>query len=320
MDVEQQTTAYVVMIRPRGFGPNAETAASNVFQQAPMRPLPDLQAQAVKEFDGMIGALNAAGAHPIVFEDTDAPPKPDAVFPNNWVSFHADGTVYLYPMEAPGRRAERRTDIIESLSETHAFRVREIVDLARLETNGSFLEGTGSMVLDRTHHVVYAALSSRTHMDALAEFAQQADYEITAFEATESSGRVVYHTNVMMTLGQRFAVICADSIVDARKRETVLARLVATGREIIGISIAQMERFAGNLLELATDSGTSLIVMSRTAHQALSDEQLESLAHHGRIVSVAIPTIEAIGGGSVRCMMAEVFLPREKPPAIDNAY
>ena len=176
------------------------------------------------------------------------------------------------------------------------------------------------MVLDRANHVVYAALSSRTHMDALAEFAQQADYEITAFEATESSGRVVYHTNVMMTLGRRFAVICADSIVDARKRETVLARIAATGRDIIEISVAQMERFAGNLLELATDSGTSVIVMSRTAHEALSDEQLESLSHHGRIVSVAIPTIEAIGGGSVRCMMAEVFLPREKPPAIDNAH
>jgi len=320
MDVEHQTTAYVVMIRPHDFGPNTETAASNVFQQAPIHPLQDLRAQALEEFDGLVSALNTAGAHPIVFEDTDSPAKPDAVFPNNWVSFHGDGTVYLYPMEAPGRRAERRTDIIELLSERHAFRVREIVDLSPIENDGSFLEGTGSMVLDRTHHVLYAALSSRTHMDALAEFAQQADYEITAFDATESLGHVVYHTNVMMTIGRRFAVICADAIVDARKREAVLARLAVTGREIIEISIAQMERFAGNLLELATDSGLSAIVMSRSAHEALSDEQLESLTRHGRIVSVPIPTIETIGGGSVRCMMAEVFLPRRNLPTADDAH
>lgn len=310
MNDARQTTRHVILIRPHCFGPNAETAASNFFQRAPSVPAAEIGASAVAEFDGMVEALDAAGADPIVFEDTEMPVKPDAVFPNNWISLHADGTVFLYPMEAKNRRAERRTDIVESLSEQYRFHVRKIVDLSFLEDRAFFLEGTGSMVLDRVNRVLYAALSSRTHMSALADFAQLAGYELNVFTAADSSGAVVYHTNVMMGIGDRFAVICSDSMTDTEKRASVLARLAATDREIIEISVEQMEAFAGNLLELATASGEPVIVMSRTACESLSDPQLKSLGRYGRILPVSIDTIEKVGGGSVRCMMAEVFLPR----------
>ena len=305
----RQSTGHVLMVRPCHFGSNSETAASNAFQQPISDPADTIQNRALAEFDGMFQTLRSAGVVPMVFEDTQEPVKPDAVFPNNWVSFHNDGTVYLYPMEAPSRRLERRADIVETLSDSKGFYVREIIDLSASENNGQFLEGTGSMVLDRVNRVIYAALSTRTHMSALAEFSQQADYEITAFDATDSRGRAVYHTNVMMAIGSRFAVICADAIVDRVKRTAVLARLAATGREIIEISIQQMENFAGNLLELITESGGTIIVVSRTAYEALTADQRNRLSQYGEVLPVAIETIEKVGGGSVRCMLAEVFLP-----------
>jgi hypothetical protein len=298
------------MIRPHCFGPNAETAQSNFFQQSITVPKTDIQARAAFEFDAMIGSLADAGVELIVFEDIDQPAKPDAVFPNNWVSFHADGRVFLYPMAAPTRRAERRLDIIEALSRKHAFHVADIVDLSSWEERGGFLEGTGSMVLDRVGRIAYAALSSRTHMPVLADFAQRADYEISAFDAVDAQGRPVYHTNVMMGIGEKFAVICTASISDEKKRAAVLAQLNASGREVVEITLAQMERFAGNLIELAGPSGTSVIVMSASAQSVMSKSQLNSLARCGRVLSVPIDTIERVGGGSVRCMMAEVFLPR----------
>jgi hypothetical protein len=310
MDEERQITSDILVVRPHFFGANAETSASNFFQQAPAAAPDDIRRRAVSEFNRMVCALEGAGANPIVFEDTDSPVKPDAVFPNNWVSFHADGTVFLYPMEATNRRAERRSDIVEKLSEQYGFHVREIVDLSSGEERGQFLEGTGSLVLDRPHRVAYAALSSRTHMTALADFAQHAGYEICAFEAVDSGGDVVYHTNVMMSVGREFAVICADAIVDASKREAVLATLSAGGREIIEISVAQMEHFGGNILQLDTRSGTPLIVMSESARGEMSKAQLEKLSRYGEILPVSIETIEAVGGGSIRCMIAEVFLPR----------
>lgn len=310
MQAEAQTTAHVFLVRPWHFGSNPETARSNAFQKDVVDPADEIQARALAEFDGLVRALRSAGVVPIVFSDTDQPVKPDAVFPNNWVSFHGDGTVYLYPMEAPSRRLERRTDIVEALSEQHGFHVREIIDFSTAEGDGLFLEGTGSMVLDRVNRVIYAAMSSRTHMTVLADFAQRADYEITAFDAVDSGGRPVYHTNVMMAIGTRFAVICAAAIADELKRKTVLARLADSGREIIEISMQQMENFAGNLLELATESGQAVIVLSRAACAALTVDQRNSLACFGQVLPVAIDTIEKVGGGSVRCMLAEVFLPR----------
>jgi len=309
MQTDQQTTKYVFLVRPLHFGSNPETAGSNAFQQNISNPAGEIQSRALAEFDGVFQALRSAGVIPIVFDDTDAPAKPDAVFPNNWVSFHSDGSVYLFPMEAPSRRLERRVDIVETLSEANGFHVRDIIDLSAAENDGLFLEGTGSMVLDRVNRVIYAALSSRTHMSVLADFAQQADYEITAFDAVDSAKRPVYHTNVMMAIGTEFAVICADAVTDSVKRETVLARLAAGGREIVKISIQQMESFAGNLLELATESGEPVIILSGTAYGALTADQRNSLSRFGRILPVAIDTIEKVGGGGVRCMLAEVFLP-----------
>ena len=303
---------HVFLVRPCHFGSNPETAGSNAFQQDVSDPAGETQARALVEFDGLVQALRSVGVVAIVFDDTDAPVKPDAVFPNNWVSFHGDGRVYLYPMEATSRRAERRAEIVAALSENHGFHVREIIDLSTAEDDGLFLEGTGSMVLDRVNRVIYAAMSSRTHMSVLADFAQQADYEITAFDAIDSAGRPIYHTNVMMAIGTGFAIICADAITDNLKRKTVLARLAASGREIIEISIRQMENFAGNLLELTNESGASVIVLSRTANAALTADQRNSLARFGQVLPVAIETIEKAGGGSVRCMLAEVFLPHSQ--------
>lgn len=308
--MEQQTTRHVFMVRPHGFGPNEQTAPSNAFQRESDEPLAQLRARALAEFDAMVDTLRSAGVEPIVFEDTDQPAKPDAVFPNNWATFHADGRVFLFPMEAVDRRAERRLDIVEALSTEHGFHVSEIVDLSPLESDGLFLEGTGSMVLDRVGHVAYAALSSRTHMDALADFAQRADYEITAFEANDSRGRRVYHTNVLMCLGERLAVICADAIDDSAKRSAVIERLGTTGREVIEISVAQMECFAGNMLELADGAGGSVVAMSRTAHDSLTESQRDRVSRCGRMLPINVDTIERVGGGSVRCMLAEIFLPR----------
>ena len=297
------------MIRPRAFGPNAQTAASNAFQQRVEGPLTAVREQALREFDALANALRDHGVTPIVFEDTAEPSKPDAVFPNNWVSFHADGRVFLYPLEAPVRRAERRMDIVESLSAEHGFRVRDITDLSELENVSLFLEGTGSMVLDRINRVAYAALSSRTRMDALADFAQRADYEITAFDACDADGQPIYHTNVMMAIGTQFAVVCSESIGAADKRADVLGRLAATGRAVIEIDLAQMHRFAGNLIELRTADGKFIVVLSQNADDSLRVAQREQLSTFGRLLPVDVTTIERVGGGSVRCMLAEVFLP-----------
>ncbi len=300
------------MVRPHGFAPNAETAASNAFQRPAEQGLAELRRQAIAEFDGMVGALREAGIAPLVFEDTDEPVKPDAVFPNNWVTSHADGRVFLYPMESVARRAERRLDIVESLSTDAGFHVHEIVDLSSLESRRQFLEGTGSMVLDRVNHVAYAALSSRTHIDALADFAQRADYEVAAFEARDSRGRPIYHTNVMMAIGQRFAIVCAASIVDPAKRAAVLERLAASGREVVEMEVAQLDHFVGNMLEMSSASGDGVVLLSRTARDSLTDEQRERISGCGRLLPIDVGTIERVGGGSVRCMLAEIFLPSAK--------
>lgn len=297
------------MIRPRHFGPNEETAGSNAFQSPAREPPAELQRRALFEFDAMVALLREAGVDAIVFEDSDEPPKPDAVFPNNWVSFHADGRVFLYPMESPIRRAERRLDVVESLSSDYGFRVSEIVDLSPLEHADTFLEGTGSMVLDRVNRVAYAALSSRTHVDALMDFAQRADYDVAAFEARDSLGRPVYHTNVMMAIGSGFAVVCGDAIVEAPKREAVFGRLADGGRDVVDIRMNQLGAFVGNLLELSGEGGEPVVALSARARDALSVEQRGRIERCGRLLPIDLGTIERVGGGSVRCMLAEIFLP-----------
>lgn len=299
------------MIRPADFRSNPETAASNSFQHPEAAAGIDTEAAALEEFGRLVRALSDAGVQVHVFDDTRKPDKPDAIFPNNWVSFHADGTVVLYPMMAPNRRPERRLDIIEALVTERGFHVTEVIDLSEHETEGRFLEATGSMVLDRVNRIAYACLSPRTHVDLLGEFGQRLDYEVVSFDALGPNDVPVYHTNVMMCVGDGFTVICAEAIPDAVKRDAVLATLRDTGHEVIEIDHDQMDQFAGNLLKLETADGDWILAMSRRAKNALSERQREVIGEYARIVSVPIDTIEDCSGGGVRCMLAEIFLPRK---------
>ena len=295
------------MVRPAHFGANPETADSNRFQQANARP-GDVQA-ALREFDGLVESLRTAGVEVLVADDTSEPAKPDACFPNNWVSFHADGSVVLYPMMAPSRRAERREAPVEQLRRA-GFQVARTIDLSPLEVRGEYLEGTGSLVLDRSHRIAYACRSPRTTAAALADFAAALGYRVVAFDALGPDGRPAYHTNVLMAVGERFAILCTAAIPDAARRAAVLRTLEETGHEVIEIDVAEMNRFAGNLLALRARDGAALIAGSDAAWGALAPDRRRRLERHGAIVSAPIPTIERLGGGSVRCMIAEVFLPR----------
>lgn len=304
---ERQTADAVLMVRPARFGPNPETADSNRFQKS--AALPGGAAAALREFDGLVGRLVEAGVEVVVAADTPAPPKPDACFPNNWVSFHADGSVVLYPLMAPSRRAERREEPIEQVARA-GFRIARRVDLSPLEARGEFLEGTGSLVLDRENRIAYACRSPRTTPAALGEFCAALGYRAVGFEAVGPDGRPAYHTNVMMAIGEDFAVVCADAIPDTGRRRAVIAQLEDTGHAIVAIDVEEMNGFAGNLLALRSRGGEPLIAGSDAAWLALAPGKRRQLERHGAIVSAAIPTIERLGGGSVRCMIAEIFLPR----------
>lgn len=304
------------MVRPARFGPNEQTAASNAFQQRTEGSPASLKGAALAEFDAMVGSLREAGARPIVFDDTAEPVKPDAVFPNNWITTHRNGDVFLFPLEAANRRPERRTDIVETLVAEHGFTVGRVTDLSAHERHGRFLEGTGSMVLDRVDRVIYAARSTRTDPELLQDFADQTGYETCLFESRDDDGRPIYHTNVMLAIGRQFAVVCGAAIAGSRQRETVMQRLAGTGRRIIDITMAQMSAFAGNLLEVRGHADEPVTVLSRTAHDALTNEQRTLLQQSGTLLPVSIATIERAGGGSVRCMLAEIFLP--KPNGIER--
>lgn len=295
------------MIRPAAFGFDPETADSNVFQQRPDFHPEEVQDLAVAEFDEMVGLLLREGIDVNVFVDSPLPEKPDAVFPNNWFSTHPDGAVVIYPMQSQSRRAERNDGVIDQLV-ADGWLIDEVLDLSLYEREDLFLEGTGSMVIDRIGGKVYACLSSRTHPELLDAIAYELDLVELTFHA-EAEGMPVYHTNVMMAIGTKWAVVCADAIVDASERETVLSSLKATGRDVVEISLEQMSVFAGNMLELENSDGEHLIVMSESARASLEPSQLDRLGKCGKIVAIPVPTIEAVGGGSVRCMIAEVFLP-----------
>jgi hypothetical protein len=310
--IEEQSATDVLMIRPLQFAGNPQTADSNRFQQmAPHLSAAQVQAAAAREFEGLAEALRAAGVNVHAFDDTPESHTPDSIFPNNWVSFHADGSVVLYPMLAENRRQERRADLLEALSSRHGFRVARVLDLTQHESGGKFLEGTGSLVLDRTHRIAYACVSPRTDLDVLGDFAQQLDYDIVAFEAVDANGAPIYHTNVLMCIGARFAAICPDCI-RADERAAVLDALRSTGHEIVELSMAQLAAFAGNMLELRSAHGGRVVAMSRTALDSLSAQQRATIERvGGPIVAAAIPTIETLGGGSVRCMLAEIHLPKK---------
>ena len=298
------------MIRPARFESNPLTAESNRFQGKTSATPAEQQAQALTEFDALVVALGDNGINVIVVDDTAKPHTPDSIFPNNWVSFHADGRVVLYPMEASNRRTERRVDIVESMGSEHGFHLSEIVDLSHHEINEHYLEGTGSMVLDRVNRIAYACLSTRTQMDALGDFAQRMDYDVVAFDALDRDGAPIYHTNVLMNIGEKVAVICSEAIARDDQREAVLERLSDTGHEIVNLSYDQMDAFAGNMLELRTNGGERLIAMSQQALESLNETQLAILNENGGVLSAPIDNIESSAGGSVRCMLAEIHLPQ----------
>lgn len=306
--MSRQTTDTLVMIRPVRFAANEQTAGSNAFQK-PAALVSEPQDRALQEFEGLVAALRREGVRVLVVDDTPEPHTPDAVFPNNWFSTHEDGTVVLYPMQAENRRFERRMDIIERLRDELGLQVTRLEDLSSYETRGEYLEGTGSLVLDRLNRIAYACLSPRTHAGLLENWAGDLDYRVVAFEARDAAGRAIYHTNVMMCVGERFAVVCAESIVGAEERARVLGSLRDTGHEVVEINLAQMNAFAGNMLALENERGEKLLAMSRRAHEALREDQLRVLESHARIVSAPLNTIEDCAGGSARCMMAEIFLP-----------
>jgi hypothetical protein len=309
---EPQSARAVLMVRPASFGFNPQTAASNAFQQPADSPGEDeTQSLVLTEFDGLARALQRAGVEVLIAADTPRPAKPDAIFPNNWVSFHFDGTVALYPMLAPNRRSERREEILEQVVREGRFRVSRTVDLTHREAEGKFLEGTGSLVLDRAHRVAYASLSPRTDLDVLGEFAQILDYELVTFEARDAAAQPVYHTNVVMAIGTRFAVVCGEAIAQPLHRDAVFNKLRAAGHDIVDITRRQMQEFAGNLLELAP-AGGHVVALSRRAWRSLGSAQRRILESHAEVVPVAIPTIERIGGGGVRCMLAELHLPKRE--------
>jgi len=306
---ESQLTSTVLMIRPTRFESNPMTAESNVFQGRSGVTPAEQQQEAAREFDALVDALRAAKIEVVVVDDTTEPHTPDSIFPNNWVSFHADGRVVLYPMEAVNRRTERRPDIIERLVDEFGFQVTEVLDLSEHENSGHYLEGTGSMVLDRVNRVAYACLSSRTQLDPLGDFAQRMGYDVVAFDAVDTDGVPIYHTNVLMNIGEALAVICDEAIVRDDQRDAVMTRLRDSGHDVVSISYDQVDAFAGNMLELRSKEGDRVLAMSSQAWNSLDAEQRKALQENGKIVSSPINNIESSAGGSVRCMLAEIHLP-----------
>ena len=301
-----QTSNSVLLVRPASFGFHAEAAASNAFANSADG---DVQAKALAEFEGLARRLSQARVNTLILEDTPDPPKPDAVFPNNWVSFHSDGTIVLYPMATASRRLERNLDAMTSLLSSSGFEVRRVIDLTAHEQQERFLEGTGSLILDRPRRQAYASLSMRTDRDAIVEFDERLDYSTLAFDAADASGRPIYHTNVLMSLGTCFAILCTEAVAPGA-RAALTAELEASGRTLIEVDYQQMNRFACNLIELKNRDGDPVIALSSAALEAFRPEQVRMLESFGELAAVAIPTIEGVGGGSVRCMIADIHLPR----------
>jgi hypothetical protein len=300
------------MVRPANFGFNPETAENNFYQKTDGRTATEIRELSRREFDAMVASLRDQGVAVLVVEDTEQPLKTDAVFPNNWFSTHPDGKLILYPMFSPNRRLERRKDIIEQLMHL-GFMVNEIIDLSFFEESRQYLEGTGSMVLDHQARVIYACYSERTHPIPLDYLSKIIDYTVVGFDSVqEINGQIspIYHTNVMMHIGTDLAVVCLDSIPKLAERQKVQESLTRSGKKVIPITPKQKFHFAGNMLEVSNGGGEKFTVMSQTALDSLNVGQIQQIEKYTTIISPSIPTIEKLGGGSARCMMAEIFLPR----------
>lgn len=298
------------MVRPANFAFNEETAANNAFQSRDglLNPA-EMRSRAMAEFDGFVARLRDAGVDVIVADDSSNPAKPDAVFPNNWVTFHQEGFVVTYPMFAPTRRLERREEVIETVLE-QGFKTEARFHFEDNETRSRFLEGTGSIIFDHEHRLAYACLSPRTDGELLEDLCRMLDYEKVVFHAVDAHGQDIYHTNVMMALGESFVVICLDSVRDPAERKMLEDKFRETGKEVVAITHDQMNAFAGNMLQVRNLSGQVILVMSSTAFHALDSEQIARLERKTALLHSPIDTIERYGGGSARCMMAEVFLPK----------
>ncbi|MFT7380750.1 MAG: hypothetical protein ACI9Z3_000628 [Roseivirga sp.] len=303
--MSKQAAKRIMMMRPKHFGFDPATASSNSFQSREgAEERSRIENSAQLEFDNAVLKLKSEGIDIVALEDSDLPEKPNAVFPNNWVSFHEEGLVLLYPMLTESRRLERRHEVLEEL-EAAGVEISRIIDISTYEEEEKFLESTGSVVLDYRNKLAYACLSARTHIEVLEKFCEIAGYEPVVFESFDKVGGAIYHTNVIMCIADQYAVICAESIPEDQRIE-VLNTLKSTGHEVVAITMDQMYNFAGNMLEAMNDKGQSVLIMSESAIKSLTIDQKEALSKYSKLTSVAIPTIEKYGGGSVRCMMCKL--------------
>lgn len=310
----QQITNTILMIRPAAFRLNEQTKVNNYFQKDLGLEQAQVNKNAQAEFDAFVDKLRGVGVKVIVSQDAVENDTPDSIYPNNWVSFHQTGNIALYPMFAENRRRERNEEVLK-LVEAEGFLIEDIVDYTQAEADGIFLEGTGSLILDRVNRKAYCALSDRAHEDLVIEFCEDFEYTpviFTAYQTLEGKRAVIYHTNILMCIGDTFAVICLDSIDDKKERKNVLKHLKQDKKEVISLTEAQMHQFAGNMLQVKGEGDTTYLVMSQAARDSLRMDQLQAIERHTNILSSDLHTIETLGGGSARCMMAEVFLPKNK--------
>ena len=309
----KQTTSSVLMIRPVAFTYNKETASSNAFQyHASNFTEKEIQQKALNEFENFADNLTAAGVEVIAVDDTSKPHTPDSIAPNNWITMHHDGIVVLYPMQAENRRLERRKDIIDLLQKKYKFSVTDIIDLSHHEKKGKFLEGTGSVVFDHPNKTAYANISPRTSEIVLKELCKKLDYDYHTFHASDEKGVPIYHTNVMLSLGEKIAIICLESIKETAQRNELEKRLKASGREIINLNFKQIAFFAANILQLHNQKKEAVFAMSHQGYCGFTQEQAGIFSKYGKVVYSPMPAFERIGGGSARCMLAEIFLPKKK--------
>lgn len=310
--VMRQTTNSILMIRPTAFRKNEQTAVNNYYQKNLESMTPEsINFKAIQEFDGLVEKLKNVGVNVLVVQDTKDPQTPDSIFPNNWISFHETGDIVLYPMFAENRRLERREDILDVVEEA-GFEISDVMDYTSAEEVNVFLEGTGSIVLDRENNKAYCALSARSDEELFIEFCEDFDLNpilFEAFQTVDGQRKLIYHTNVMMSIGETFAVLCYDSVEDKQERKMILENLKSDGKEVIFITEEQVAHFAGNMIQLRGKDNKRIIVMSTAAFNSLSQDQISKIEKHGEIVHSSLDVIEACGGGSARCMIAEIFLP-----------
>ena len=306
----KQTTNTILMVRPASFRMNEQTAVNNYYQQELAGMLPaSINAKAEAEFDAFVDKLREKGIKVIVVQDTKEPDTPDALFPNNWISFHENGDAAIYPMFAKNRRLEKREDVLDILEE-NGFEIKNVIDYSEAEEEGIFLEGTGSMILDRQNRKAYCALSPRADEELFIEFCEDFEYTPVVFIANQTvkeRREAIYHTNVMMCVGETFTIICLDAIDDKKEKKNVLKHLKSDGKEVIAISEEQVSQFAGNMLQVRGENDKRFLIMSSSAYKSLTKDQLQKIEKHNEVIHSSLETIETCGGGSARCMMAEVF-------------